>query len=81
MSRTVYILIVLLLMGLVGFYVRAGRDRTEPPAQMGPPTPASHDVSGAHANCLACHGNIVSSHDTMFGEGNYDDCLGCHPQN
>lgn len=80
MSRTVFLAFALVVMGLLGFFVRAGIERADPPQQRGPATPATHDIAGVHANCLACHGNIVPSHNEMFGEGNYSDCLSCHPQ-
>jgi hypothetical protein len=80
MKRLTFIIFSVAVMALLGFYVRAGIDRTDPPQQTGPATPASHDVTGTHANCLACHSNITASHDERFGEGNYSDCLSCHPQ-
>ncbi|MDW7650131.1 MAG: hypothetical protein SCK29_01910 [Bacillota bacterium] len=80
MSRITFIILAVVVMALVGFYVRAGIEPTDPPQATGPATPAGHDITGAHANCLACHSNIVPSHDEKFGEGAYDDCLSCHPQ-
>jgi cytochrome c553 len=79
MNRMTFVILSLVLMGLVGFYVRAGLEQPEP-AQRGPATPANHDITGAHANCLGCHGNITASHDERFGAGGYSDCLSCHAQ-
>ena len=80
MSRTTFIIFAFVVMALVGLYVRAGIERTEPPQVSGPATPQSHNIQGAHANCLACHSAITASHNEMFGEGSYSDCLSCHPQ-
>ncbi|NLP37685.1 MAG: hypothetical protein GX357_08545 [Firmicutes bacterium] len=78
MKRGTFIILALVLVVLVGLYVKAGMDRAKPDTQQtaGPPTP--HDTTGAYSDCLNCHGNIISSHDEHFGEGNYDDCLSCH---
>ncbi|MCR3922102.1 MAG: hypothetical protein NUK65_06225 [Firmicutes bacterium] len=80
MKRTTFIILTVVIMALVGIYVRAGADRTDPPQTNGPATPASHDINGAHADCLNCHENITASHDERFGEGSYSDCLSCHQQ-
>jgi hypothetical protein len=80
MNRVMFIVLSLVLVGLIGIFVRAGVERTDPPQQRGPATPAGHDITGVHANCLGCHGNITASHDERFGAGNYSDCLSCHPQ-
>jgi hypothetical protein len=74
-----FIALALIVMGAIGFFVRAGIETTDPPQVTGPVTPGWHDVTGAHANCMNCHADIVPYHDEMFGEGNYDNCLGCHP--
>ena len=80
MTRATFLVLAVVLMALVGFFVRAGIERTDPPQQTGPATPQAHDIQGIHANCLGCHGNITESHDAKFGAGNYSDCLSCHPQ-
>ncbi|MBS4032393.1 MAG: hypothetical protein KGZ63_13375 [Clostridiales bacterium] len=76
-SRTIYLISVLVIMLLVGVYVRAGVDRTETPQVTGPVI--THPVAGRE-NCLACHGNITESHNAMFGPGNYNNCLNCHAE-
>jgi uncharacterized membrane protein YagU involved in acid resistance len=80
MNRIAFVLFSLVVVGLISFFVRAGIERTDPPQQTGPATPADHNIAGVHANCLGCHGDITGSHDAMFGSGNYSDCLSCHPQ-
>ncbi|HHX74046.1 MAG TPA: hypothetical protein GX699_04000 [Firmicutes bacterium] len=78
MKRTTFILLALVLMALVGFYIRAGWDKAPKTPQGGDAPATPHETTGAYENCLACHGNITASHNELFGEGNYDDCLKCH---
>lgn len=78
MNRLTFMIITLVIMVAMAVYVRGGVEDELVPAS--PPTPRTHDIRGTHANCLGCHGNIVSSHEEMFGDGNFDNCLSCHQQ-
>lgn len=77
MKPITFIILTIAIMALVGFYVRAGNDKTYPPqAVNGPATP--HEITGEYTNCLNCHSDITASHDERFGAGNYSECLSCH---
>ena len=77
MKRTAFLILVLVIMAVVGFYVRTAWEKPEEP-QGGAAPAVPHDTTGAYENCRNCHGGIVASHNEQFGEGSYDDCLQCH---
>ncbi|NLM52894.1 MAG: hypothetical protein GX197_08775 [Firmicutes bacterium] len=78
MKKGTFIILALVLVVLLGLYIRAGmkQKQPEPEQTSGPPTP--HETTGTYSDCLNCHGSIIPSHDERFGAGNYDNCLSCH---
>ena len=78
MSRTVFIIVVIVILAGLAYYVWSERERADNSENeaKGPPNP--HSTEDTYSDCLDCHSDITDSHDDKFGAGNYDDCLSCH---
>ncbi|MBS4023757.1 MAG: hypothetical protein KGZ79_15280 [Dethiobacter sp.] len=71
--RRVYLIIVIIVMSVFAYFVRAGVDRSPAGPQTGPAV--AHSARGAYANCMTCHAGIRETH-TVFGD--FEDCATCH---
>ena len=58
MTRATFLVLAVVLMALVGFFVRAGIERTDPPQQTGPATPQAHDIQGIQIGRASCRERV-----------------------
>ena len=66
MSRTVFIIVAIVILAGLAYYVWSERERADNSENgQRPPTPQL--AEGAYGDCLDCHSDITDSHDDKFG--------------
>ena len=78
MSRTVFIIVAIVILAGLAYYVWSERERADNSENgaKGPPTP--HSTEGAYSDCPVRHSHITDPHLQKSGAGTYDDCLSSH---